>query len=91
MAIYNILVDTTKRKIINYSEERTVLVIRNRDSLNNVEISEVLDSNAPYFTILPNQAYSFIKALGDDTIRELYARATTGTAVLEIIEYHAGG
>lgn len=88
MPIYNILVTTEKRKIVNYNAKRTVLVIRNRSATNNVEISETPLPDAPYFTVLPNQAYTFIKALGDDTTLELWAKTTSGEAVVEIVEFY---
>jgi mevalonate pyrophosphate decarboxylase len=87
MPITNFLLDTSFTKIVNYSDKRTVIVIANRDSVNKVEITyEPNNPNLSVFTLDTFDVISFIRELGDETDRAIYARATSGTAKIEVIE-----
>jgi mevalonate pyrophosphate decarboxylase len=87
MPITNFLLDTNFLKIVNYSDKRTVIVIANRDSVNKVEITyEPTNPNLAVFTLDTFDVISFIKQLGDETDRAIYARAVSGTAKVEVIE-----
>lgn len=87
MSIRVVTLTTTKEKILTYDSKRRILVLKNRSSLNKVQISEVFNPEAPFFTIEPLQAFSFIRELGDDPRLELWGKTDTGTAELEIIEF----
>jgi hypothetical protein len=89
MPIINFLLDTSFTKIVNYSDKRTVIVIANRDVSNKVEITyEPNNPNLSIYTLDPLDSISFIKQLGDETDKAIYARATGANTKIEVIEQY---
>jgi hypothetical protein len=88
MPITNFILNTGWTKIINYSDKRTVIVIANRDPVNAIEITyEPNNPNLAVFTLDPLDALTFIKALGDETDKAIYARAVSGSVLIQVIEH----
>ncbi len=92
MTITNFILSTNWQKIVNYSDTRTVIVISNRDSVNSIEIT--YEPNNPHlavFTLDPLDVISFIKKLGDETDKAIYARSTSGNSLVQVIEQFSEG
>jgi hypothetical protein len=74
MPITNFILTNEWTKIVNYSDKRTVIVITNRDPINPIEITyEPYNSNLMVYTIDPFDVITFIKALGNETDKAIYA------------------
>jgi hypothetical protein len=90
MPITNFILTNEWQKIVNYSDTRTVIVISNRDSVNQIEITyEPNNSFLAVYTLDPLDVITFIKALGDETDKAIYARATVSTSLVQVIEQFA--
>ena len=89
MPITNFILDTNFIKVVNYAENRTVIVMSNRDPLNAIEWTYEPNAEILHvFTLDPMDSISLIKALGNEVDKAIYARAVTGTAKLEVIEHY---
>jgi hypothetical protein len=87
MTITNFILTTEWQKIVNYSDTRTVIVISNRDTVNAIEITyEPYNPHLAVYTLDPLDTITFIKALGDETDKAIYARATVSTSLVQVIE-----
>jgi len=91
MPISNFILTTEWQKIVNYSDTRTVIVISNRDAVNSIEITyEPNNSNLAVYTLDPLDVITFIRALGDETDKAIYARSTASNSLVQVIEQFAG-
>jgi hypothetical protein len=89
MPITNFILTSDWQKIVNYSDTRTVIVISNRDSVNAIEITyEPYNSNLAVYTLDPLDVITFIKALGDETDKAIYARSTASNSLVQVIEQY---
>lgn len=87
MPIVNFILTTQWQKIVNYSDTRTVIVISNRDPVNPIEITyEPKNPQLAVYTLDPFDVITFIKKLGDETDKAIYARATVGPSLVQVIE-----
>jgi len=89
MPITNFILGTNFIKVVNYADNRSVVVMSNRDPVNAIEWT--YEPNAPIvhvFTLDPMDSISLIKALGNEVDKAIYARAVTASARLEVIEHY---